>query len=239
MPGEHPRLSFEQWVTSVFDHPLPARGELAWYHADRSWDDNEGMWLDTSQYPQTTVAYLTTLFENASSALVAFSEAQVNQGFWYLVDNACSDSMFTLLDTRVPWSERKRCLFAMFTLFERFFASRCSPHLSHLDTMQTDTSYINPLNSICYMWWDILPLHGKPEESALREIDAACLEVLRQILDLESEACCESALHGLGHWSYAYRQQVQAIIDAWLARHLHIEDELKTYALAARKGHVL
>ena len=127
----------------------------------------------------------------------------------------------------------------MFTLFERFFAPRCSSHLSQLDTQGTDTSAISPLNMICYMWWDLLPIYGKPEEPERAEFDATCLEVMRLTLDLDSDACRESALHGLGHWSYIYPQEVKAIIDAWLSRHPSITDDLSAYAFAARRGHIL
>jgi hypothetical protein len=69
-------------------------------------------------------------------------------------------------------------------------------------------------------------------------IDTACLKVMRLTLDLDSDACRESALHGLGHWAYLYPQQVKTIIDAWLARNRQLTGELKAYALAARRGYV-
>jgi hypothetical protein len=38
------------------------------------------------------------------------------------------------------------------------------------------------------------------------------------VLDLESLACTESALHGLGHWHRAYPERVEGLIDGFLAR---------------------
>jgi hypothetical protein len=61
------------------------------------------------------------------------------------------------------------------------------------------------------MWWDMLHFYGKPEDPDCAEVGAACLEVMRMTLDLDSDACRESALHGLSHWQYAYPQQVQVI----------------------------
>ncbi len=232
---ENQPFSFEQWITYVFDHPVPERGKPAWYHDL----EDETEWWNPADYPETTVVYLTSLFENAPTILMPYSDAQLKQGFWFLVDNSCSDHMFALLDLRVPWSKRKRCLATIFTLFKRFFAPRCTSHLSHLDMMETDISMVSPLNMVCYMWWDILPIHGKPEEPDRRELDMACLEVMQLALDLDSDACRESALHGLGHWKFAYPQKVQATIDAWLARHQEVSDELKAYAFAARGGRVL
>ena len=232
---ENQHFSFEQWITFVFDHPVSERGKPAWYHNI----DDDTEWWNLVDYPETTVDYLTSLFENASTILTPYSDAQLKQGFWFLVDNSCSDHMFTLLNLSVPWPKRKRCLTSMFTLFEGFFAPRCSSHLSHLDTTETDTSMVSPLNMVCYMWWDLLPIYGKPEEPDRSEFDAACLEVMRLTLDLDSDAGRESALHGLGHWKYAYPQKVQGIIDAWLEHHQEVSDELKIYALAARRGRVL
>lgn len=235
MKKESPHLSFEQWITYVFDHPVLAPGALNWYH-DSNYD---GEWWDTSNYPQTTLAYLTTLFEGAPGILTPFSDAQVKQGLWFLIDNSCSDHMFTLLNPAIPWIERKRCLSSMLTLFEDYFAPRCSAHLSHLDTLEADTGNINPLNMVCYMWWDLLPIYGKPEEPDRKEFDAACLKLMRLTLDLDSDACRENALHGLGHWALVYPVEARAIIDAWLARHQEVTGDLKAYALAARRGRVL
>ncbi len=62
---------------------------------------------------------------------------------------------------------------------------------------------------------------------------------MRRTLDLSSDACRESALHGLGHWHLEYPQQVEAIIDRFLDSHPDLRSELKAYARAARKGRVL
>src|SRR5207248_734994 len=102
-----------------------------------------------------------------------------------------------------------------------------------------DTSQVSPLNQICYLWWDSLPLFGEPEKLGRREVDAAYLEVMRLTLDLDSDACRESALHGLGHWAYAYPKEVKTIIDAWLDRHEALDEQLKAYARAARRGRIL
>jgi hypothetical protein len=216
-------LSFDQWITYVFDHAVPHSGNKnPWYHTV------EQEWWDPLHVPKVTVAYLTRLFTDANSLLLPFSEAQINQGLWFLADNSCSNHMLTLLDPLISSLERKRCIFAMFTLFERFFAPRCSPHLSHLDVVGTDTSHVSPLNGICYMWWDVLPQID----------DEACLEVMGRTLDLDAMACHESALHGLGHWAHAYPQEVETIISAWLARNPYLKDALKEYAHAAREGRV-
>jgi hypothetical protein len=235
MEEDHTHFSFEQWITYVFDHPLPNPGAPQWYFES----NYNGPWWDPYDEPETTVAYLTMLFEQATSTLASFSDAQVMQGLWFLISNASCEAMFSLLDTGVPWSDRKRCIFSMFTLFECLFAPRCSAHLSHRDIKGTDTSQVNPLNMVCYMWWDILPIHGKPEEPDRRDVDATFLEVMRLTLDLDADSCREAALHGLGHWKYTYPEEVETIIDTWLARHQELGEELKEYALAARRGAIM
>ena len=219
-------IPFERWVSYAFDHPVPSPGGREWFF------EIDGDWWDPSRRPEVTVAYLIKLFEKAPEILISFSDAQVKQGLWFLVDNSCSDHMFVLLNKGVPWSERECCIYSIYTLFERFFVPRCSPYLSHLQTCETESTEMNPLNMICYMWWDILPIHGA-------EVDATCLDVMRMILNLNSVACRESALHGLGHWVYTYQQKVEATITAWLARNPRLTSELRKYALAAQKGRIL
>jgi hypothetical protein len=118
-------------------------------------------------------------------------------------------------------------------LFEQVMAVRCSPHLSHLDEPGA-----NPLNGACYMWWDILPIHGSPDEPARAEFDAEVLKVQRRILAIPHDACRESALHGLGHWALYY-PQVSEIIDENLRQTPDLRSELVAYAERAKIGYVL
>ena len=238
-------LSFEDWITYVFDHPVT---DPAWH-----WDIGRDYWDELGQ-PAITVAYLTRAFEGAHTVLAPFSDAQLNQGLWFLASNSCSNHMFALLDPTVPWPARERGIQSMFHLFSRVFLTRCAAdHLSHLDRDGTTPS--NPLNTVCYMWWDILPIFGRPAEPAHAGVPDACLEVMRLTLDLDSDACRESALHGLGHWHDAYPRRVETIIDTFLQRYeprrkrrggqpcpsstRALRPELRAYALSAQTGCVL
>ena len=130
-------LPFEDWVKFIFAHE--ANGPQ-WYFAPNApyWDGS----------PDLTVSYITRLFEDPLPVLSGYSDEQLNQGFWYLVSNGASDMMFALNDEAVPLEQRIRCLKSFRLLFERVFAARCSPHLSHFDEHGA-----RPLNSACYMWW--------------------------------------------------------------------------------------
>ncbi len=71
------------------------------------------------------------------------------------------------------------------------------------------------------------------------EIHQATLRVMSEVLDLPSETCRFSALHGLGHWHAQHPEQVEQIVDAFLARHKDLRPHLIEYASRARLGSVL
>lgn len=221
------KLTFEEWINYVFDHPVNAK--QAWYFRG-----NRPYWNETSK-PLLTVDYLIRFFSQSDSYTRTYSDAQLNQGLWFLADPSCSNHMNNLLMDSVPVEKRIACIHAIFTLYKQLFAARCSGHLSH--TLFNDDPEVNPLNHVCYMWWDVLPIYAKSDDASRKHIDAACLDVMEQTLRLDSIACQESALHGLGHWHHAYPQRVETVIDAFLQR--NPETPLTGYAQAAKTGCVL
>jgi hypothetical protein len=218
-------LSFEEWVIFVFDHPVDD-SRLEWY-----WDIDADWWRGPAAL---TVDYLTLAFENSQTVFAPYSDSQLNQGLWYLVSNACSDHMLALMDLSVPWPARQRCILYMQSLYKDCFAIRCSHHLSHLDQPEAKS-----INAVCYMWWDIIPVAGQPDDPARREMDQAILQVLDGALRLDSIACQESALHGLGHWHLYYPERVEAIIQAFLQHSKSMPADLRNYAMNALNGCVL
>ena len=178
--------------------------------------------------------FLTQAFEGSPQVFQPYTDAQLNQGLWFLASNACSNHMFALLDESLPWSARERCVDSIERLYEQCFAKRCSPHLSHLDEPGA-----NPLNAVCYMWWDIIPIAGKPDDPARRQLDQAILKVMESTLQLDSIACHESALHGLGHWQMYYPDRVRKIIDSFSLSHPQLLEKLQAYMKVAYVGCVL
>jgi hypothetical protein len=208
-----------QWVKHLFNHPV---AEEAWY-----WD----LGSETFEAPPRQIAELITeSFERSGELLSNFSDEQLNQGFWFLIGS--SEYMLMLTQKSIPIEARRRALRSVAALFEQVMAKRCSPHLSHLNERSA-----NPLNSACYMWWDVLPIHGRPDDPERREFDAEALLVLQRILDIPHDACRESALHGIGHWANYYPECAD-IVDEWLSRTSGLRSELITYAKNARVGHV-
>ncbi len=220
------QLSFDEWIRYVFDHPIT---DPAWYWA------GYGFWDPTAE-PSITVSYLTSLFANSVTWLSAFSDPQISQGLRYLVSNSLSDHMFALRDGRVPLQQRLKGLQSMYNLFEELFLPRCSANLGYLG--ETDRGPANALDSVCYMWWDLLPIHGSTAGPDTPATADTILDVLTRSLGLNSDACRESALHGLGHWCYYDPKRIEGIVDQFLAAHQHLRPELLTYARRARKGYV-
>ena len=57
-------------------------------------------------------------------------------------------------------------------------------------------------------------------------------------LGLESVACRESALHGLGHWSGDYPDFVHGLFDRFIETNPGERPDLITYAKNAREGSI-
>lgn len=218
-------LTFEEWLIYVFDRPVDD-SRLEWY-----WDSGADWWHGSNTQ---IIDFVTRAFENAEVLFEPYSDAQLKQGLWFIASNGCSDYMFALLDPGVPWSARQRCVRSMHNLFEECFAKRCTPHLSHMDEPGA-----SPLNAVCYMWWDILPIAAQPNDSGQTGLDREILAVMESTLRLDSVACQESALHGLGHWQPYYPQRVGAIVDTFLRSQNNLREELRTYAVSASRGCVL
>jgi hypothetical protein len=215
-------LDFEQWVQHLFCHPVV---EPTWYL--EAWAE---LWEGE---PLLTVQYVTRLFESPERLLKDYSREQLEQGLWYLAGEGQA-FMQALLDSEVAWAIRKRGLQSIHTFYEKFFAAACADELGHL-CKTTST----PINGVCYMWWDLFPSWGNPEDPYRQEEDETILQVMENTLEIVSEACRESALHGLGHWRLHYPETVQRIVGEFLGRKPQMSAELREYALAARSGMVL
>jgi hypothetical protein len=232
--------SFEEWVRYLFDHPVT---DPAWY-----WDINRERWNERDS-SALALNYLTQLFENAGTILAPYSDAQVNQGLWYISFNGASDYFRSLHNLAVPIQKRLQCIESMYSLFEQVFFVRCSPHLSHV--LHSDEPYpqgYTVINLACYMCWDNASTiyTNAIIEDYLEHYSRTMLDVLSRILELDSIACQESALHGLGHYKSFSRHfpdeitkyDVISIISKWLKTHKNIPNQLKNYALEARFGNV-
>ncbi|MGV3533074.1 MAG: hypothetical protein ACO1QR_11950 [Chthoniobacteraceae bacterium] len=222
-------VTLQQWISHVFDHPVT---KPEWHWAP---DAPELDLLEPGHAAEfvdrLTAQFVAETFEAGGELLARFSDAQLNQGFNYLISAGFSGYMSALTNLRVPWPLRQRALRAIVPLFEQVMAVRCSSHLSHLDEQPA-----NPLNAVCYMWWDIIPFDARRDDPDFAEFDQEVLSVLRRLLAIPHDACRESALHGLGHWQLEYPEAAAEIIDEFLAHSRNLRPELVAYAEQARIG---
>jgi hypothetical protein len=217
--------SFDDWITYVFDHP---RAPQHW-----RWSDDFVEW----SVPATnTVNFLAKTFEESGTLLTRFTDHQVAEGLWYFSSMSLSEIPQILWNNEVALTERQRVIRAVQKLYQNCFALRCVPFLSHLEKESNRCS--NPLNGACYMWWEDFGMHW-PEDVAHNQIEKECLAVLEYTLGLESIACQESALHGLGHSASRYPEFVKSAIDCFIKFNPNADPRLIQYALAAREGNVL
>ncbi|HLA84232.1 MAG TPA: hypothetical protein VJL29_05530 [Thermoguttaceae bacterium] len=215
-------LDYEAWVRHVFDHPV---ADPAWhFQFDQECWDGE---------PLITLRYVTRLFDAPERLLKDYSREQLEQGLWYLGGEG-QPFMRALVDQSVPWPERERGLLSIRIFYEKFFAVACIDELGH--GRKTASA---PVNGACYMWWDLFPSYGEPEDPSRHDEDQTILKVMRSILEIPSEACRESALHGLSHWHMSYPEFVRRAVDRFLETTPTMSPALREYALDARGGLVL
>ncbi len=204
----------EAWLAFLFDRPV---GGDRWY------------WAPDVVFPQLrpeeSLRLAASCFENAEATLRPFSDAQLNVGLWALAESGISSYLTGLSEPSVPSELCERVLESFVPLFRAVMAERCTPTLSHLNENPA-----SPLNEVCYMWWDLLPLYGQPLAPARAAIDARALSVMEQILAIPHDACRESALHGLGHWAARYPSRVSGIVGPLLASGSSLRPELVRYA---------
>jgi hypothetical protein len=213
--------TFEQWVDGIFDHEV---ADPAWFWAegaDHCVEDDE-----------TNVEYLTRLFTHCDRVLARFDNARLDQGLNFVAFPSCSDHSLSITYGNASWPKRRACIRSIYDLYAKCFAVRCSGCLSHSEACE------NPLNGICYMWWDLLGGRCGRNDAASDIEGLEYLGVMERSLTLSHEACLEGALHGLGHWHRYYPERVKSTIDAFLQSRSDLRPELVLYARRARKGAV-
>jgi len=218
-------IPYERWVEHVFDHPVLPKNwwwHLSGPHAE-SWDDG----ADAGR----TLSYLTRLFKESGELDQRYSRAQIDQGLNYLVSSSCSNHMFAILDEGLPLGDRLACIEAIGDLYEDLLARVYGDDIAH-------GSGSKDVNFALYMWWDIAPLYGAMQVENLADYNRTILSLFERILKLKSEACVESALHGLGHWHHYCSKEVERVVGEFLKERKDLSTRLRSYAKAARKGRV-
>jgi hypothetical protein len=218
-------LPFDAWIEHAFGREVRI-GRNAWFF------DQDCDWWDPPA--PLAVAHITRLFHDPVPPLQWFAEAQIAQGLTYLFSISATGGKDWLSDPTTPLKQRLACVRSILPLFERLFAPRCSDALSHLSEAPAGT-----LNVVCYMWWDEFIAIAHPDDRHFQTLREAALEVMEKTLRLNSAACQEAVLHGLGHWHRQFPARTAEIIDAYLGANSQLDPRLASYARSARSGCVL
>jgi len=211
--------TFGSWVAATFDHEP---GKPEWYWGE----DFDAYWASLGLSDDLTVAYLARLFREPWQ-LKRYSLDQVADGIWFLIgESSPAQPSYALLRPAVPLDARAGCVRAMAHFFEAFVAP-AAPGPADTES--------NPFHIACYMWWDIFPSWGGPRagEPAIHD---ACLDVMAEVLRLQSELCRLSALHGLNHWHLHHPGTVEKLVDAFLGSARYVTPRIRDYAALAREG---
>ncbi|MDI1464092.1 hypothetical protein QEZ54_24195 [Catellatospora sp. KI3] len=204
---------FDAWMTYLFEYEYHRRGA--------PWDEPEPEWLERYAHHDTPVAVaerILHLFGQAGTLLGGYRDEQVGRGLVQLVGGG---DIHVLGGRDVPTVLRTRGLRAITTLFAEVFAPRI---LVEQVEGRSDLEYV------CFMFFEIAPVDLAED---------TVLDVMEDVLALESVPCQRAALHGLGHAHRHVPQHVPAIVDRWLARNRDAPQELRDYARAARAGTVM
>ena len=162
--------------------------------------------------PNKLIRYTIDLFENADVVLRVYSREQIEQGFWWLLGPEGGLRTW-IWDQNIPWQLRKECINSMAKIFENLFSG-------------------DPHGDICHMWWDLLRSFDDPVDE---RTESVIFNTLSRILQLDSNHCQLSALHGLGHLKHPEKKHV---ISDYLEKHPELDEKSKSYALAAIEGKV-
>ncbi len=220
--------TIELWVKYTFEERPYEEG----------WDPNKEYDLyDWEVNEQLEVEYIAEFFASPVEYLTAYTDEQIDKALWILINESEPD-LYEFFNEELPLELRIRAVHNMYNVFEQLFFPRCT-HITNAPKIESELSEINPLNSICFMWWDIIPMYGKSGKPNREVLDQPCIDVMEKTLQLDSIACQESALHGLGHWKLAYPERIVAIIDNFLESNENLAPDLRNYALAARTGRIL
>jgi hypothetical protein len=154
------------------------------------------------------------LFEDFGDIGPRFSPEQIEQGLWYLLGYRFSLGE-TIHSKDVPLEVRQQTIRMMAYPFSHYYA-------------KVGEGYPG---SAFFMWWDLL-------ETGFSDVETTVLDVLEQILKLDSKPCQFAALHGLNHLFPIARGS--ALVDHYLAEHRSALDEKDiAWVEACRDGKAL
>ena len=161
--------------------------------------------------PSAVITYYARLFRDPWPSLSAYDDARLEQGVWFVVGSQLAEWLW---DDDIPLNLRLECVAAMPAMFREFLADR-------------------PLETACWMWWDMLRTFDDHPDARIVE---AMVRALAEVLLVPARHCQMSALHGLGHLRHESKEE---IIRAFLGNCPALDNEIGEYAQKAIAGTVL
>ncbi|WP_372369215.1 hypothetical protein [Candidatus Uabimicrobium sp. HlEnr_7] len=217
-------MTFDKWRDYCFDRPIT---KPEWY-----WDED----LDDYEPESIELAkYLQQLFSQSNKLISLYSDEQINQGLIFICSIG-SNYFHSARESQVPKNLQLKWVTSIKSLYSEVFQVKCSNHYGHLSNNLKDS---NPINNVCYMFWDIDGLESAamfPEHEYLVD---PIFETLTFAISLPNIACIESALHGLGHLKPYHPKRVESIINNYLESPRLITKELELYAQRAFAAMIL
>ena len=220
---------FEEWLDIYF---------VPYEKVNSPWDrfppeSDEHPWFRGTA--DEIVELFTYTMNTSGTELLRFSDSQVGVGLDNLLNNHFADVANTVRDGAVTNELKISALQSLAVLYRDCLTRRAAPILGHVD----ERSSSKPLNSICYMLWDVTPLSYWPEAERRDIMYPVIVDVMESALYSSNCAVIESGLHGLGHTVYKYEAAAVAAIDRFLAHcGSNVRPELRVYARAARTGYI-
>lgn len=199
--------SFDEFVRFLFDRPVP---ETPWWHTD--WmvcsSGVTGGISHTVGDGAKLLRHLIQLFETAGTLPETYSDAQIEQGLWFI---SVMDGLDPpLWDHNLPLALRRQCVLAMEHLFAQLFSQ-------------------HPLETASLMWWyNFAKGYDLDEGQTADEDDAAIqramFDTIRRVLYIDCARCRESALAGLGALKHP---DTPGAIAEFLAANPELDDDLR------------
>ena len=162
-----------------------------------------------------------------------WSDVQIAKGVWYLY--GCGSGYLAEVSGLEPGPLVDDFFSSVPQLYTDLFEARCSHFFSHIDQ---GSERANPLNSVCYMLWDMDCGIDSFRFSGIEAHINHSIQTLERLAESPHPAVIESVIHGLGHMIDDFRERAQPPLEKILSRD-DIPTELHDYARNAIQGNIL
>lgn len=161
------------------------------------------------------------LLENCHLYASHYSEEQIAQGLDYLINPSLSNLPFLFFGKNIDSAICLKFFESTEMVYEGVFGRLCKERLSY------NQKNVGALNTLCYMWWEILPYRAILPDGYQGMINVASIKTMGKIIGIDNIACKESALHGLSLLAFDHPKEVRKLIKDNLKR---IPECLQDYA---------